>query len=135
MGKRTTELLEIQLMLRTNKRRFYPDRRAPFVARFLRRKLGIEQLCDECSKPYLAKPAAKPIKDFVIGSAVALIFVEHRFGKAHFYVQFGRCATDGRNMIVSQLLSQEHLEDLAEVALMARSFIREQKPLRLVSRA
>lgn len=121
-------------MLRTKKRRFYPERRAPLVARFLRRKLGVEQLCDECSRPYLAKPAARPIEVFVIGSAVASVFVEHRFGRAHFYVQLGRCATDGRNMIVSQILSQEHLEDIAEVALMARSFIREQKSLRLVSR-
>ena len=121
-------------MLRTKQRRFYPEKRAPFIGRFLRRKLGIEQLCDECSKPYLTKPAAKPYDSLVIGSAVATIFVEHRFGRARFYVQLGSNAAAGRNIIVSQLLTQEHLEDSAEVALMARSFIREQKSLRLVSR-
>jgi hypothetical protein len=58
----------------------------------------MEQLCDQCSKPYLEKFAAKPIEQVVSGSAVASIFVEQRFGKSVFYVQFGRFASDGQDM-------------------------------------
>lgn len=94
----------------------------------------MEQLCDECSKPYLEKLAAKPIDQFVSGSAVASVFVEQRFGKSTFYVQFGRFASDGRDMYVSRMVMDEQLEDIAKVAAMARKFIRGQKPLRLVSR-
>ncbi len=121
-------------MSRARKRRFDRRRPAPFVGRFLRRKLGVEQLCDECSRPYLSKPPAQPIEQFVHGSAVASVFVEHQFGKPRFHVQLGRFATNGQEMFISQFLGIEHLEDIAEVALMAATFIREQKPLRLVSR-
>jgi len=121
-------------MLRKKKRRFHTQKRPPFIGRFLRRRLGIEQLCDECSRPYLQKPAAKPIEQFVSGSAVASVFVEQRFGRSSFYVQFGRYATDGRQMYLSQMFTQEHLEDVAKVACMAKKFIRGQKSLRLVSR-
>lgn len=121
-------------MFLARKRRFHRRRKAPFIGRFVRRKLGVEQLCDECSRPYLSKPPAQPVEQFVHGSAVASVFVEHRFGKQRFHVQFGRFATNGREMFISTFLGIEHLEDIAKVALMARNYIREQKPLRLVSR-
>ncbi len=94
----------------------------------------MEQLCDQCSKPYLEKLAAKPIDEVFSGSAVAAIFREQRFGKTIYYVQFGRFATDGQDMYVSRMVLDEQLEDIAKVAAMARKFIRGQKPLRLVSR-
>jgi hypothetical protein len=121
-------------MSRARKRKFTRRKKAPFVGRFFRRRLGVEQICDECSKPYLSKPLAKPIEQFVHGSAVASVFVEQQFGKERFHVQFGRFAANGQEMFISQFLGFEHLEDIAEVASMARRFIREQRPLRLVSR-
>ena len=121
-------------MSRARKRRHYQRKRAPFIGRFLRRRLGVEQICDECSKPFLPKPPAKPIEQFVHGSAVASVFVEQQFGKERFHVQLGRFAANGQEMFISQLLGFEHLEDIAKTASMARDFIREQRPLRLVSR-
>ena len=94
----------------------------------------MEQLCDQCSKPYLEKLAAKPIEQIVSGSAVASVFVEQRFGKSTFYVQFGRFVSDRQEMYVSRMVLDEQLEDIAKVASMARKFIRGQKPLRLVYR-
>ncbi len=121
-------------MSSARKRRYYRRKRAPFIGRFFRRKLGVEQICDECSKPYLPKPPAKPIEQFVHGSAVASVFVEQQFGKERFHVQLGRFAANGQEMFISQFLGFEHLEDIAVAASMARDFIREQRPLRLVSR-
>jgi hypothetical protein len=123
-------------MNRAEKWRFHPrrKRRAPLLGRLLRRCLGVEQLCDECSRPYLEKPAALPVEQFVSGSAVASVFVEQNFGRKNFYVQLGRNATNGQQLFISQVLSPEHLKDAAQVALLARDYIREQKPLRLVSR-
>ncbi len=116
------------------KRRFKPQRQAPLLGRFLRRKLGIEQLCDECSKPYLDRPNALPVERLVHGSAVALIFQEYRFGKQQFYVQFGRHAANGQRLLVSTLLAEDHLKDATKVAEMAIHFIDMQKAPRLVSR-
>jgi len=116
-------------------RTFRKKKRAPFWGRFFRRHLGLEQLCDECSRPYLEKPLAEPIEQFVHGSAVALIFPTSRFGKKEFVVQFGRNRTDGRDIIVSRMVAEHDLRDIAIVASMAHKFIREQKSnLRLVSR-
>jgi hypothetical protein len=109
-------------------------KKAPLLGRIFRRQLGLEQLCDECSRPYLEKPAADPIEKFVSGSVVASVFIEQRFGKTNFYVQIGRNATDGRQMFICQMLSSEHLEDAAKVVAQAHKFIRGQKPVRLVSR-
>lgn len=119
-------------MKRARKRRFYPRKKAPFLGRLLRRSLGVEQICDECSKPYLPNPPAPPIEELVSGSAVASIFVEHGYGRARFHVQFGRFASNGREMFISQILGIEHLDDIAKVALSAKDFIGEQKPLRVV---
>lgn len=122
-------------MFRRKKWRFKTNKRkAPLLGRLLRRHLGLEQLCDECSRPYLEKPAADPIEKLVSGSAVAAVYIEQRFGRTNFYVQFGRNATDGRQMFVSQMLSSEHLADAAKVALQAHKFIRGQRPVRRVSR-
>ena len=122
-------------MFLTRKWRFRKQqKKAPFVGRLLRRHLGIEQLGDECSRPYLEKPTAVPVEKFVSGSVVASVFVEQRFGKTNFYVQIGRFATDGNRMFVAQMLSTEHLEDAVKVVSQAEKFIRGQKPLRLVSR-
>lgn len=121
-------------MFHSKKRRFKKHRKkAPLLGRLLRRKMGVEQLCDECSRPYLAKPAAVPLEQFVSGSVVASVFVEQRFGRMNFYVQIGRFATDGRQMFISQMLSTEHLAGTARVASLAEKFIRGQKPVRLVS--
>lgn len=104
------------------------------MGRLLRRTVGLEQLCDECSRTYLAKPDAHPIEQFVSGSAVASVFLEQKFGKRTFYVKFGRTMTDGHRLFVSDLLQEEHLRDVTQAAAMAYRFIREQKSLRLVSR-
>jgi len=117
-------------MSRARKRRFYRRRKAPFLGRFLRRTLGIEQICDECSKPYLQKPTADPIDTFVVGSAVASVFIEHSFGRKRFHVSLGRNRSNGNEMLISQFLSEENLEDIARAAFQARRFIREQKVLR-----
>jgi hypothetical protein len=122
-------------MNRAKKRRFNQKKRpSPLLGRLLRRHLGIEQLCDECSRPYLEKTAARPIEQFVSRSVVASVFVEQRFGRTNFYIQFGRFAANGTQMFVSPFLSPEQLEDVPKVASQARRFVREQKPLRLVSR-
>ena len=118
-------------MHRARKRK---DKRAPFFGRWLRRRFGLEQLCDNCSRPYLEKAAAEPIDTIVQGSVVAEIFVEKRFGKLNYYFRLGRFATDGRGMFVSSLLATEHLEEAAEVASRARAFTGEPRPLRLVTR-
>ncbi len=122
-------------MFRRKKWRFTnKNRKAPLLGRLLRRHLGLEQLCDECSRPYLEKPAPEPIKSFISGSALASIYIEERFARKNFYVQIRRNATDGRQMFLSQLLSSEHLVDAAKVTVEAHKFIRGQRPLRLVSR-
>ena len=110
------------------------DERAPFLGRWLRRRFGLEQLCDSCSRPYLEKTAAKPIEQIVLGSVVAAVFVEKRFGRLHYYIQLGRFGTDGSRMFISSLLAAEQLEEAAEVASKARAFIGEPRPLRLVTR-
>ena len=117
-------------MYRARKRK---DKRAPFFGRWLRRCFGIEQLCDSCSRPYLEKTAAKSIDQIVLGSVVAEIFVEKRFGKLNYYIRLGRFGTDGRDIFVSSLLAAEHLEEAAEVASQARAYIGEPRPLRLVT--
>ena len=104
------------------------DKRAPFFGRWLRRRFGLEQLCDSCSRPYLEKTAAKPIKQLVQGSVVAEVFVEKRFGRLHHYIQLGRFGTDGSRMFISSLLAAEQLEEAAEVASKARAFIGEPRP-------
>jgi hypothetical protein len=135
-GEALAELLEDQQMIRLfkYKRRFKSQRRAPLVGRLLRRRLGIEQLCDECSKPYLDRPDALPVEHRVHGSAVALIFEEYRFGKRQFYVQLGRNAAYGQRLLVSTLFPEDHLKDAAIVAKMAKHYIDKQKAPRLVSR-
>ncbi len=122
-------------MHRARKRRFkQKDKKSPLLGRLLRRRFGLEQICDHCSRPYLEKPAVDPFETFVSGSVVAAVFVEQRFGRTNFYVRIGRFATDGNRMFTCQMLSQEHLADAAEVISKADAFIRGQKPLRLASR-
>lgn len=122
-------------MFRAFKRKgFRRDRKAPFWGRLLRRRFGIEQLCDECSRPYLGKTEAKPIEEIPHGSVVACIFVEQRFGALNHYIRIGRYGTDGCALFISSLLAPQQLEDVAHVVAAARNYIRGQKPLRLVSR-
>jgi hypothetical protein len=118
-------------MYRARKRK---DKRAPFFGRWLRRRFGLEQLCDSCSRPYLEKTAAEPIDKIVQGSVVAEIFVEKRFGRLNYYIHIGRFGSDGSRMFISSLLAAEQLEEAAEVASRARAYIREPRPLRLVTR-
>lgn len=125
-------------MTRRKHRKLLRNRRAPFWGRFLRRHFGVEQLCDECSKPYFAKHGAPPIDHLVKGSADAAIFLEHRFGKPVYYFRFGRFGATHDQLINLQLVPSELLADLLEVVKQAQSFVREQKQqaprLKLVSR-
>lgn len=117
-------------MLRARKRKFYRKNKTPFFGRFLRKRLGLELICDSCSKPYLNKPAAQPIDWLLSGSAVASVFIEHSFGKKRFRVQIGRSRPNGQELYVSQFLTEEDLEDVAKAAFKARQFIRKQNSLR-----
>lgn len=110
------------------------DTKAPYWGHLLRRRFGLEQLCDECSRPYLGKTEAKPIEQIVHGSVVASIYIEQRFDALNYHIQIGRFGTDGSRLFISNLLSPKQLEDVAQVVVMARNYIRGQKPLRLVSR-
>lgn len=121
-------------MKHKRKRKFGAKKRAPLLGRLARRKLGVEQLCDECSRPYLARPVANPVAWFPSGSVEASVFLEHRLGRSNFYVKLRRTATDGRDIILSDIFHVEHLDDVAKAADMALEFIRKQRSLRLVSR-
>lgn len=118
----------------TTRKGFRRNNKAPFWGRLLRRRFGVEQLCDECSRPYLAKTEAKPIEQIVHGSVVASIFIEQRFDALNYHIQIGRFGTDGSRLFVSPLLTPKQLEDVPQVLVLARNYIRGQKPLRLVSR-
>lgn len=121
-------------MSNARKRRFKKRRKAPLLGRMVRRSLGMEQLCDECSRPYLSKPPAEPIETFPSGSALASVFLEHRFGRKQFHVQLSRTTATGQGIVQSQVFGDEHLEDVAKVAFMAWRYVREQQSKRLVSR-
>lgn len=122
-------------MHRARKRKFSRRRRkAPFLGRLLRRHLGLEQLCDECSSPYLDRYKGDPIETVVSGSVIVEIYMERRFGRTNYFVRIGRCAAGRDHMVTCQLLSPEHFGDIQSAISQADALIGGQKPLRLVSR-
>ena len=119
---------------RTRKRQVFRRQKQTLIGRFLRRRIGMEQICDRCSRPYLTQPAPDPVERLVSGSAVASVFVEESFGRVRHHVQLGRYAANGHEMFITQMIQADHLEDIARVALMARHYIDQQQRSALSSR-
>ena len=55
-------------------------RKSPIV-RFVRRRFGLEMLCDQCSRLFVERPESVPAERYVHGSAVVCLYVENRFGR------------------------------------------------------
>ena len=91
--------------------------------KWYRRRFICEYLCDDCSKPYVEKPKDVQLEHFVSGSTSAQVFVEERYGKKNFYVEFGRSKAVHDRIVLSSMFTREHLEDVANVAAMARNYI------------
>ena len=110
---------------RTGKKKWKLIREKPLLRiwKWYRRRFICEYLCDDCAKPYVERPKGMRVEQFVSGSSSAQVFVEERYGKKNFYVEFARTRANGDRIVLSPLFTREHLDDVAEVAAMAQSFI------------
>ena len=110
---------------RAGKKKWKLVREKPLLRiwKWYRRRFICEYLCDDCSKPYVERPKGTQVEQLVSGSSSAQVFVEERYGKKNFHVEFARTRANGDRIVLSPLFTREHLDDVAAVAAMARSFI------------
>jgi len=116
------------MKFRAKKRKWKLVREKPLprLWRWYRRRFLCEYVCDDCGKPYVERPKGMQVEQIVSGSSSAQVFVEERYGKKNFYVEFARTRAHADKIVLSPLFTREHLNDVATVAAMARRFIDEE---------
>ena len=93
--------------------------------RLYRRKHICVYLCDECSKGYVEKPRGIEQEQFISGSTVARVFMEERFGRQDFHVEFGRMHAERDKIVQVQIFRPDHMKDVTRVAAMAYRFVQQ----------
>lgn len=91
------------------------------IARFFRRRIGLETLCDRCSGLFVEKPESVSADTHVHGSAVASVFVERRYGRKHAYVRLNRHRTNGKSILLSEYLDADDIDDAIRALIKART--------------
>ncbi|QDV26080.1 hypothetical protein [Aureliella helgolandensis] len=110
------------------KKRYVPLKQGVAIsplARLLRRKAGLETVCQRCSGLFLEEPAPVSGNQIPYGSAVVSIFVDERFGRQHYYLKLGRYRAAGAQIRTSEYLNASDIDDAIEALWMSKACLTE----------
>ena len=93
-----------------------------------------DRFCPKCGLPYHNGPLPKEVTQFTEGNVGACIYPSGTFRRRSFAVKFGRWRSGSRELYLSDFIDAEELDDLFEVAALARDFVTGRESARAVRR-